>query len=126
LQDEEEEEEAGAGHEDDEEEEAGAGHEDEEEEEAGAGHEDEEEEEEEAGAGHEDEEDEDGGSEEVIRVRLTRKSHYVHPPPIPAPADRKLIIPIGDWYVHYEFLTSIVCTRDMFSHSFCFAANGRT
>ena len=85
-----------------------------------------EEEEEEAGAGHEDEEDEDGGSEEVIRVRLTRKSHYVHPPPIPAPADRKLIIPIGDWYVHYEFLTSIVCTRDMFSHSFCFASNGRT
>ncbi|WVZ90632.1 hypothetical protein U9M48_036917 [Paspalum notatum var. saurae] len=71
-----------------------------EEEEAGAGHKDEEDE---AGAGHENEEagaDEDqmggDGSEEVIRVRRTRKSHYVHPPPIPAPADRKLIRPIGD------------------------------
>jgi len=122
LQDEEEEEEeATAGHE--EEEEARARHEDEEEEAARAGHEEEEEEE---VPTHDEEEEEDGGSEEVIRVRLTRKSHYVHPPPVPAPADRKLIIPIGDWYVHYEFLTLIVCTRDMSSHSFCFAVNGRT
>jgi hypothetical protein len=114
LQDEEEEEEQEE-EEEEEEEEARSGHD--EEEEAGAEHEEEE---------HEDEDDEDGGSEEVIRVRLTRKSHYVHPPPVPAPADRKLIIPIGDRYVHYEFLTSIVCTRDMSSHSFCFAVNGRT
>ncbi|WVZ62605.1 hypothetical protein U9M48_012336 [Paspalum notatum var. saurae] len=43
-------------------------------------------------------EDQMGGdsSEEVIRVRGTRKSHYVHPPPIPAPVDKKLIRPIGD------------------------------
>ncbi|WVZ88897.1 hypothetical protein U9M48_035364 [Paspalum notatum var. saurae] len=64
--------------------------------EAGGGQEDEEE-----GAGQEDAgADEDlmggDGSEEVVQRRRTRKSHYINPPPVPAPADRRLIRPIGN------------------------------
>ncbi|WVZ54848.1 hypothetical protein U9M48_005592 [Paspalum notatum var. saurae] len=36
------------------------------------------------------------GSEEVVQRRGTRKSHYISPPPVPAPAARRLIRPIGD------------------------------
>ncbi|WVZ52147.1 hypothetical protein U9M48_003235 [Paspalum notatum var. saurae] len=59
-------------------------------------------EDEDAGDGHEDAQaDEDlmggdGSEEVVIQRRGTRKSHYVHPPPIPATADKILIRPIGD------------------------------
>ncbi|WVZ88270.1 hypothetical protein U9M48_034807 [Paspalum notatum var. saurae] len=35
------------------------------------------------------------GSEEVVQRRGTRKSHYIHPPPVLAPTDRRLIRPIG-------------------------------
>ena len=71
---------------------------------------------EEAGASHGQEENEDDsnvgtdanedpmaedGSEEVVQRRRTRKSHYVPPPLVPAPADRKLIRPIGDRYDHF-------------------------
>ncbi|WVZ50860.1 hypothetical protein U9M48_002071 [Paspalum notatum var. saurae] len=38
----------------------------------------------------------DGSEEVVVQTRGTRKSHYVHPPPIPAAADKILIRPIGD------------------------------
>ncbi|WVZ88860.1 hypothetical protein U9M48_035327 [Paspalum notatum var. saurae] len=65
-------------------------------EEAGGGQEDEEE-----GAGQEDARaDEDlmggDGSEEVVLRRRTRKSHYINPPLVPTPADRRLIRPIGN------------------------------
>ncbi|WVZ83462.1 hypothetical protein U9M48_030607 [Paspalum notatum var. saurae] len=87
----------------------------EDEEEAGGGQQDEEAGGEEAGGGQEDEEaggdlQEDAGadadlmggdgSEEVVQRRGTRKSHYINPPPVPAPADRRLIRPIGDGYGH--------------------------
>ncbi|WVZ52768.1 hypothetical protein U9M48_003793 [Paspalum notatum var. saurae] len=38
----------------------------------------------------------DGSEEVVVQTRGTRKSHYVHPPPIPATADKILIRPISD------------------------------
>ncbi|WVZ70622.1 hypothetical protein U9M48_019270 [Paspalum notatum var. saurae] len=74
------------------------------------GEEDEEAEGENAGDRQEDEEAGDGqedaqadeelmggdGSEEVVQMRGTRRSHYVNPPPIPAAADKKLIKPISD------------------------------
>ncbi|WVZ51197.1 hypothetical protein U9M48_002359 [Paspalum notatum var. saurae] len=75
------------------------------EEEAGVVHQDEKaggrQKDEEAGAGQEDAgADEDlmggDGSEEVVQRRGTRKSHYINPPPVPAPENRRLIKPIGD------------------------------
>ena len=66
------------------------------------------------------------GSEEVVQRRGNRKSHYINPPPVPVPADRRLIRPIGDGYGHYELFTSIVCTHDMSLMLFCFVTNGRT